>query len=360
MALTTSQKTALGLLVLTLLGTFSFIGYKVYIIDEKDVTFKVFKDSSGSLEFGIENGTEYCTTCDRYIYLRLAKKINGSSSVIIPNSEYKKLLKIDLYQGETQEPVNFPYKVYYKSGSSWILYPPKTASLTLSTTSPKYFKVVAVLPKDTGVSGNVGISVMINGNQISVEEDPIWWINGNPVNIEPLCNNITKTKTINVNVFTNVTEQYTCPTIYFNSSNRVGYCYSAPYVNSTDGKTYQSLLFSHSFDRGFAANRTIYWNLNYFNYSYLEFINMTRCDVVGFIVGERVYNLSLCDLKCNIDTEFSCDVCSVTNCNGEKDDGEQAAFSFPFDDGLRQNMKNFKIKYSNVLNVRLRDCVEKA
>jgi len=363
MAYTTAQKIGFGMLLLTLLGTFSFIGYKYYTIDGKNIPFKVFKDSSGYLEFGIENGTEYCSTCDRYIYLRLAKKVNGSASVVIPNIEYKKLLKVELYKGETKDLVEFPYKIYYKSGSSWVEYPPKTASLTLSST-PKYFKVVADLPQDTGVSGNVGISITVAGNQINIEEDPLWWINGKWVNVSWLCDYKNKQNNITVIVYKTTNHSLTCPagkTAVFDRTYKWLYCYNEVALNE-NGTMSQSLNFSNPYDR--IDNRTIFFSVtDYQNVtSYLDIRNTTICNKVGYIIDKEVLNFSKCGINCYENNNLvQCDLCDGdSNCDGILQSGESGIKVNISSDGWKQDFRN-KWKVDNgkeSIKKKLRDCSE--
>lgn len=68
MALTTAQKTALGMVLLSLIGTFSFIGYKTF----DNVKYKVFRDSNKYLELGIEEGTTTPAQPERNIAIQIS------------------------------------------------------------------------------------------------------------------------------------------------------------------------------------------------------------------------------------------------------------------------------------------------
>ena len=118
-------------------------------------------------------------------YLRLAKYVpfpNGtkSSSVIVQNSVYKDMIQVKLFDVMSKKELNLQSQLWYKSGTRWYKYPPKSADLSL-TTSPKFFKITAILPNNTAVSGLVGIKIVIADQSISFEEDPVWWISGEPL-----------------------------------------------------------------------------------------------------------------------------------------------------------------------------------
>ena len=94
--LTTAQKRVIGLFVISLLvGTFVFVGFK----DIGGKTYKVFRQTP--VEFGIENGTINCSHCERQFYLKLSTKVKyeniTTSSIIIPNSIYKEMFKLELF-----------------------------------------------------------------------------------------------------------------------------------------------------------------------------------------------------------------------------------------------------------------------
>ena len=170
MALTTAQKKQLGTWLITvalLTATFSYVGYKVY----NNITYKVFQDVNGFLELGIENGTKTCVNCERMFYLKLYKYVPynetyKSASVIVPNKLYKDMIKIELFN-QNGVKLNIPLQIQYKSGYRWYNYPPSSVDLTLST-QPKYFRVKATIPENTGVSGLVGIKVSIAGKEINI------------------------------------------------------------------------------------------------------------------------------------------------------------------------------------------------
>src|SRR3990167_6975127 len=161
MAFSTTQKKWMGGSLLAIIGVLAFVGFKVY----GSKTFKVFQDIDGYLELGIEDGTKECSHCEREFYLRLYKyfpfnETSKSSSVIISNSLYKDLIKIELFDEGSKTKLSIPYKIQYKSGTRWYDYTPKSVDLSLST-QPKFFKVIADIPKNTAVSGLVGIKIIL-------------------------------------------------------------------------------------------------------------------------------------------------------------------------------------------------------
>ena len=95
------------------------------------------------------------------------------------------MIKIELFDGYSNEKLDIPFIIQYKSGLRWYTYPPSVADLTLST-QRKRFKIIVDVPSDTSVSGLVGIKVVVGGKEITFNEDPLWFINGNPVDVQIL------------------------------------------------------------------------------------------------------------------------------------------------------------------------------
>ena len=195
MALSKEVKRAMGLFVLTLFVGAGLLGYKVI----NNIPYKT--NTKGYIEIGIQSNTIYKNnTNEPFEYLFYAKLTSNkipipqeirakynltettTGSIIIPNKLYSNMWQIQFFDAYTGEKLDLQSKMLYKSGTRWYNYPPKTADLTLTTT-PKYFKIQVIVPKDTAVNGLVNVKVVVYGQEITFSEDPTWFINGNPKNI---------------------------------------------------------------------------------------------------------------------------------------------------------------------------------
>lgn len=268
MTLTIAQKKAIGLYVVGVLfiaGSITFIGYKT--ISGK--TYKVFRESP--IEFGIENSTIECSHCERLFYIKLSTQIkvpeeyklkygiteNYTTNIIIPNSVFRDMIKIELYDGLNNEKLDIPFKIQYKSGYRWYNYPPKTADLTLST-SYKYFKIVADVPESMAISGLIGVRFKLFDKEIDFIEDPIWWINGVPVNVTFLKNCLTT-------IITTEKTNYVKETVYLNQT----YCTDYP-INLTCKK-----IPAYNYTREIVGNK------------YIDYQNITNCESYGVKINDK-------------------------------------------------------------------------
>ena len=325
MVWTTEHKKQLGtwlISIVLLTASFSYVGFKLY--DNK--TYKVFHD--GYLELGIENGTKYCSHCEREFYLRLYKYVpfnetDKSASVIISNKLYRDMIKVELFDEYTKEKLNIPFQIKYKSGVRWYDYPPSTADLTLST-SRKQFKIIADIPENTAVSGLIGIKITIVGKEISISEDPIWWINGNPINIDTIkrCLNYT------IEENTNIIGKYN---ILINTT----FCSDAP-LNKSCIKNFNY--------RNVTDNQVVG------NYIYLN--NKTSCVFDGYSIGGKVINFTKYGWKtCTRDNfEICCESPHQSNQNGRCESGEGYVI---FDIRNLNNSKNTVSNTKSIKNIQV-------
>ena len=296
MAWTTEQKRQLGIWLVSialLTATFSYVGFKVY----DNITYKVFQDINGYLELGIENGTKYCSHCEREFYLRLYKYVpfnqtDKSASVIIPNKLYRDMIKIELFDGMNNEKLDIPFIIQYKSGYRWYKYPPSVADLTL-TTQRKQFRIIADVPENTAVSGLVGIKVIVNGVEITFSEDPIWFFNGNPINIQLIQD---------------------CKT----TSERVNRVYNVPeirYINQTQCSDEPANL---------SCKIVNYLNqTSSYSVVYIDIINTTICETTGFNISGRIIDFAEIEWKCTRDnSQICCEAPHQSNKDGVCSSGE--------------------------------------
>ena len=113
---------------------------------------------------------------------------------------------------------------------------------------------------------------MIAGKEIKIEEDPIWWINGNPISINLLQNCIIETQTKELPIY--------------------GLCF----LNWTD--TYIDNV-----------SKTSYLKFNSKSYSckidsYFDYINTTTCTTYGFNVSGKTIRWDNGKRKCYFNSPY--------------------------------------------------------
>lgn len=257
------------------------------------------------MEFGVENGTVICKDCSREFYLKLKSKVkipedykqkynitdNYAYSVIIPNKEYKEMWKIELYDNDGNR-LDIPIQLWYLSGTIWKKYPPSIASLSLSTIA-KRFKVTAILPDDIVVSGKIGLKFKLFNQDIDTSFDPIWWINGNPVEVKILQDCKTYSKSAGTNrVVKSVyyLNQTICSDVPINKS-----CQSVNYLNFT----YDNVI------------------------GYYEILNTTICKNIGFNIRNKIIDFAEVEWKCSRNNlVICCEAQHQSNQDGKCSSGE--------------------------------------
>jgi len=299
MTLTKVQKTIMGLLIISLLSTFSFVGYKQLF----GKTFKVYRDNY--LEFGVENGTSVCRDCEREFYLKLKSRVkipesykqqynitdNYAYSVIIPNSEYRKMWNIELYDSFGNK-LDIPMQIWHLSGTTWKKYPP-TTSLTLST-SVKRFKVTATLPDNIEVSGRVELKFKLFDQNIDISKDPIWWVNGNPISVETLKKCKITSEPIR--------EYINIQAIYYHNQT---ICSDFPTNLSCKNFNYYNSTF---------ISDTIY---------YISIVNTTTCRDTGFKIRDKMIDFEKINWNCIKDgSQICCEAPHQSNQDGVCSSGE--------------------------------------
>ena len=109
------------------------------------------------------------------------------------------------------------------------------------------------------------------------------------------------------------TYEFTCPTAYFNFTltPKTAYCWNR-YYNSTSSSWQYNLNYIHSFDKGYIANKTIYWD----NWEKIGTEIIKVCDKwTGVLINGKTLDWDKYGFKCSRPElkVFECDRCKVDN-----------------------------------------------
>ena len=186
------------------------------------------------------------------------------------------------------------------------------------------------------------------------------------LNVSWLCSN--EEATTPTDIFKQVTYEFTCPSgknVSVDTQNKYATCLNRKWISSNSSWSY-GINFSHSYDKAYLTNRTIYWYESEFDY--VDLVNETICNHAGIIVEDKIINFSKCGIDCSRDGSIvQCDLCNGdSNCDGILQLGESGISVDIAETDWKQKLKNWKVDsnrpiYVNGHNIPmkqyLRDCI---
>ena len=285
------------------------------------------------------------------LYINL-DKVN---EVITTNPEVKTDLLVPTTKANAQFTTEYGYLRNAKDGDCII------KRKTKANPNPSRFYIHGTKESNQKIKWNFDVE---SATIKDINIDPIWLPSG--LNISWLCSN--EQITTPSNVFKQVTYEFTCPSgknVSVDTQNKYASCINRKWIAGNSSWSY-GINFSHSYDKAYISNRTIYWNESEFDYN--DFVNETICNHAGITIEDKIINFSKCGIDCSRDGSIvQCDLCNGdSNCDGILQLGESGISVDIAETDWKQKLKNWKVDsnrpiYVNGHNIPmkqyLRDCI---